>query len=214
MSIQPPLNFNPGIQPPFCESEVSNKALLQRVKTSTFPTKHVIFCSPSSSSSSPSLSPYLPISLSPSLSLPFPHFSLPHSFDSRDGKIETWPLPLAGRVHVVHHRFVVIVVFFCGQLVVSFILFFMIVAAQGNSCDSQPCQHGGSCVITSSGYQCVCAHGTFGTNCQTIVTTCSTSAGPCENNGKCIQTSGAVMCDCPSGYFGASCELSQLLYFV
>ncbi|XP_052786113.1 delta-like protein 4 [Mya arenaria] len=59
-------------------------------------------------------------------------------------------------------------------------------------CESSPCQHGGSCVRTNSGrqYQCQCATGFTGTNCESRLDThpCLAHPGPCEAHQTCLTT--------------------------
>ena len=99
-----------------------------------------------------------------------------------------------------------------------------------NECDQQPCQNNGTCADTIRSYNCSCAVGYNGINCEfgkqslvlwlflvflfTIihqlvfifldVNECDHQ--PCKNNGTCINTAGSYNCDCPTGYNGTNCE--------
>ena len=49
----------------------------------------------------------------------------------------------------------------------------------------QPCVHGGTCTnIIPDNYQCSCALGYTGTNCEININDCASN--PCQNNGSCI----------------------------
>ncbi|WP_437908646.1 calcium-binding EGF-like domain-containing protein [Sorangium sp. So ce327] len=71
-------------------------------------------------------------------------------------------------------------------------------------CASTPCQNGGACAATESGYTCTCAPGWTGTNCETNIDECAPS--PCQNGGACAATESGYTCTCPPGWTGANCE--------
>ena len=77
------------------------------------------------------------------------------------------------------------------------------------ACDSlQPCQNHGNCTninTTSSGFDCSCPTGFFGTYCQLDHRPCQT--GTCWNNGTCTQASQTTAnCACASGWQGTRCQ--------
>jgi len=53
-----------------------------------------------------------------------------------------------------------------------------------NYCVSQPCLNGGECVSTDSSYQCKCAPGYDGKNCELDARICQTQQ-PCGQEGRC-----------------------------
>ncbi|CAM9464932.1 unnamed protein product, partial [Chrysoparadoxa australica] len=61
------------------------------------------------------------------------------------------------------------------------------------ACDANPCNNGGTCTNTSGSYTCACAVGFTGTNCETDIDECSSSA-PCNNGGTCVNTAGSYTC--------------------
>jgi hypothetical protein len=69
-----------------------------------------------------------------------------------------------------------------------------------NYCLPRPCQHGGSCIETESGYECVCPPGITGPDCELVFT--SLAAGPLHACG--VRNDGTLACwgSNPSG--GAS----------
>lgn len=63
----------------------------------------------------------------------------------------------------------------------------------GDPSDGNPCENGGTCSNQASAYQCSCAAGYEGTNCETDINWCSCSkstcstgdSSPCMNFGQC-----------------------------
>ncbi|AUX33647.1 calcium-binding EGF-like domain-containing protein [Sorangium sp. So ce296] len=70
-------------------------------------------------------------------------------------------------------------------------------------CASAPCQNGGACAATESGYTCTCAPGWTGTNCETNIDECAPS--PCVH-GTCNDEVDGYTCTCAPGFSGTNCE--------
>nr|AGG55907.1 EGF-CA vWFA protein [Haliotis diversicolor] len=68
-----------------------------------------------------------------------------------------------------------------------------------------PCQPGGYCHNTTSGYRCRCLLGYKGDNCSIEYEPCNIS--PCQNGGLCQynRTIGHLSCLCPAGFTGFFC---------
>jgi len=79
--------------------------------------------------------------------------------------------------------------------------------AASTSCNSNPCQNGGTCKysIFSSvdEYTCTCASGYDGTNCQNAIPPCMPE--PCQHSGTCIRNGAVYNCDCAAAYRGLNC---------
>ena len=57
------------------------------------------------------------------------------------------------------------------------------------ACDSNPCQHGGTCQPQENGYSCQCPAGASGRECENdIMDDCLSS--PCQNGGSCLDRIG------------------------
>ncbi|XP_071787824.1 cubilin-like isoform X2 [Asterias amurensis] len=79
-----------------------------------------------------------------------------------------------------------------------------------NECQTNPCQHGGTCVNLYQGYQCRCVPGWTGTTCSDDVNECATISGTeddCQNSGTCVNTLGSFRCSCPANWFGPQCTI-------
>ncbi|XP_068628109.1 cubilin-like [Battus philenor] len=77
-----------------------------------------------------------------------------------------------------------------------------------NSCQSNPCQHGGTCLNLMTGYYCLCPTNWEGTDCDIDVNECRNFAGTdlgCQNGATCINRPGSYECFCRSGWFGLHC---------
>lgn len=80
------------------------------------------------------------------------------------------------------------------------------VLAKCDACYTFPCQNGASChSVALRDYQCTCAPGYHGRNCDSLVDACY--GNPCENHGTCkVLEAGRFSCHCPVGYEGDRCE--------
>uniref|UniRef100_A0A667ZML7 Delta-like protein n=1 Tax=Myripristis murdjan TaxID=586833 RepID=A0A667ZML7_9TELE len=72
----------------------------------------------------------------------------------------------------------------------------------------QPCLNGGTCINTGPDkYQCSCAEGYSGANCERAEHACLSN--PCSNGGSCAETSQGYECQCAPGWSGPSCTISK-----
>lgn len=85
---------------------------------------------------------------------------------------------------------------------------FLVTWVQGQ-CESNPCQNGATCNNGVNEYQCACAIGYTGNNCETVINYCVTQ--PCLHNGTCIVRTelGTYECVCENGFSGTNCENIQ-----
>ncbi|KAI8440547.1 hypothetical protein MSG28_001789 [Choristoneura fumiferana] len=77
-----------------------------------------------------------------------------------------------------------------------------------DACQSNPCQHGGTCLSLVSGYHCLCPSNWEGTSCDVDVNECRNFAGTdlgCQNGASCINKPGSYECQCKFGWFGLHC---------
>ncbi|XP_028137681.2 basement membrane-specific heparan sulfate proteoglycan core protein isoform X7 [Diabrotica virgifera virgifera] len=73
------------------------------------------------------------------------------------------------------------------------------------SCSNKPCQNGGQCYpLSPTEYQCACAPGFTGRNCETSENKCDPN--PCENQGTCSLKNSQYVCDCALGFTGRNCD--------
>ena len=72
---------------------------------------------------------------------------------------------------------------------------------ESSICTTDPCEAGGTCKETDSGYSCECLMGRTGSKCETEVNPCFSD--PCVN-GMCNAQGPVFTCDCIPGYSGES----------
>ncbi|CAL8367128.1 unnamed protein product [Gadus morhua 'NCC'] len=70
-----------------------------------------------------------------------------------------------------------------------------------------PCLNAGTCINTGPDkYQCTCAEGYSGANCERAEHACLSN--PCANGGSCTETSQGYECQCGPGWTGPSCSIN------
>lgn len=78
-----------------------------------------------------------------------------------------------------------------------------------DSCQSNPCKNGATCVDKKSGfnneYECKCVFGFTGKNCETNIDDCNPN--PCKNNSICVDGIGSYTCLCGPGFNGKNCSI-------
>ncbi|CAG9863069.1 unnamed protein product [Phyllotreta striolata] len=73
------------------------------------------------------------------------------------------------------------------------------------SCSNNPCQNEGHCYpLSPTEYQCACAPGYAGKNCELSENFCNPN--PCQNRGVCKLNNSHYVCDCPLGFTGRACD--------
>lgn len=87
------------------------------------------------------------------------------------------------------------------------------------SSPANPCLHGGTCYDSiqaaphltggQSSYQCFCADGFRGNNCELALTSDPCDINPCQNGATCRSDQWGAVCLCLPGYSGDLCELKD-----
>ncbi|XP_048241876.1 uncharacterized protein LOC124144002 [Haliotis rufescens] len=72
-----------------------------------------------------------------------------------------------------------------------------------DACVTNPCG-GHECIDTISGYDCACADGYKGDNCEIAPDHCAENM--CENGARCVGNSVNYTCECATGYKGDLCD--------
>ncbi|XP_007455692.1 PREDICTED: protein delta homolog 1 isoform X1 [Lipotes vexillifer] len=79
------------------------------------------------------------------------------------------------------------------------------------ACASTPCANNGTCVNLDNGqYECSCAPGFSGKDCQKKGGPCVMNGSPCQHGGSCVDDEGRAShasCLCPPGFSGNFCEI-------
>ncbi|KAH0621871.1 hypothetical protein JD844_023572 [Phrynosoma platyrhinos] len=75
-----------------------------------------------------------------------------------------------------------------------------------HACLSDPCHNGGSCLETSTGFECVCAPGWAAPTCTLNANECE--GKPCLNANSCRNLIGSYYCDCIAGWTGQNCDIN------
>ena len=99
-----------------------------------------------------------------------------------------------------------------------------------DECASDPCENGGTCVDQVNGFECQCALGYEGEQCEEgmkinpgqlkqifnkrvyffmCVDINDCDPNPCQNGGVCNDQVNGFTCDCQAGYDGDVCENSK-----
>lgn len=69
-----------------------------------------------------------------------------------------------------------------------------------NECISNPCQNGGQCRDLVGTYECRCAPGFLGRDCEIDVDDCESAS--CPVNSICVDGVASYSCHCKPGYIG------------
>ncbi|XP_023571216.1 hyaluronan-binding protein 2 isoform X1 [Octodon degus] len=77
--------------------------------------------------------------------------------------------------------------------------------ADDDPCQSNPCEHGGDCIITGDTFRCSCQSPFTGNRCQSVESRCKNN--PC-GHGECLitQSSPYYRCACRHPYTGPNCS--------
>ncbi|XP_050328157.1 cubilin homolog [Bactrocera neohumeralis] len=77
-----------------------------------------------------------------------------------------------------------------------------------DSCKSNPCDNGGTCINMFGSFLCQCTKNFEGATCQKDVNECALYAGTdlgCQNGGQCVNQHGGYNCICTAGWYGIHC---------
>ncbi|XP_014882846.1 protocadherin Fat 1a isoform X1 [Poecilia latipinna] len=78
--------------------------------------------------------------------------------------------------------------------------------APEESCSSNPCTNGGSCVsLSNGGYFCKCPSSFMGSQCELAISPCASN--PCLYGGTCVPRVDDFYCQCRGQYSGQRCQL-------
>ncbi|PWA29810.1 hypothetical protein CCH79_00007720, partial [Gambusia affinis] len=78
-------------------------------------------------------------------------------------------------------------------------------ATQNSTCDSDPCENGGTCV-GGEPFTCICKDGWEGPTCSQNIDDCNPH--PCYNGGICVDGVNWFRCECASGFAGPDCRIN------
>ncbi|KAF7648099.1 hypothetical protein LDENG_00162070 [Lucifuga dentata] len=81
---------------------------------------------------------------------------------------------------------------------------------QRESCSSNPCQNGGTCLNLLNSFHCVCPTSWAGPTCASDVNECQVYAGTahaCQNGATCVNTPGSFSCTCAPEWSGSLCTV-------
>ncbi|XP_052083796.1 uncharacterized protein LOC127721164 [Mytilus californianus] len=73
-----------------------------------------------------------------------------------------------------------------------------------DECAINPCLNGGTCSDEVNYYNCTCAPGYTGNNCQTDINECFSNT--CLNGGTCSDMANSFVCTCQHGFVGQNCK--------
>lgn len=76
-----------------------------------------------------------------------------------------------------------------------------------NECESNPCINDGTCFDRVNGFDCLCATGWQGPQCQLNTDECS--GRPCVHAHSCKDLLGDYTCICQNGWTGKDCNISK-----
>nr|XP_037289007.1 sushi, von Willebrand factor type A, EGF and pentraxin domain-containing protein 1-like [Rhipicephalus microplus] len=75
---------------------------------------------------------------------------------------------------------------------------------EANSCLSQPCSNGATCIVVPAGFLCKCQPPFAGPRCERRRNQCTKN--PCRFGAKCTEEPSGFSCLCPAGRTGADCS--------
>ena len=100
--------------------------------------------------------------------------------------------------------------------IVNYDLCYLVVAGKNCSdetdeCESNPCQHNGTCIDLIADFNCNCTTNYTGRFCEHKISSCIPN--PCRNNGTCIKENNNFTCTCAPGFGGTLCDNITTLGF-